>query len=58
MLAEDPRDAATLKRAVTSPGGTTQAGLGVLEAAEALPQLLPQTFAAAHARALELAAQS
>lgn len=56
MLAEDPRDARALKQAVTSPNGTTQAGLGVLEAPEALPALIPQTFQAAYRRALELAA--
>lgn len=55
MLAEDPRDAATLKRAVSSPGGTTLAGLAVLEAPEGLPGLMPRTFAQAHQRALELA---
>lgn len=55
MLSEDPRGAAGLKRAVSSPGGTTLAGLSVLEAEAGLPQLLPGTLAAAHARALELA---
>lgn len=58
MLAEDTRDAATLKRAVSSPGGTTLAGLAVLEAAGALPDLLPRTIRASHHRALELATQS
>lgn len=58
MLAEDARDAAMLKRAVSSPGGTTLAGLAVLEAPDALPALLPRTYQAAQARALELAALS
>lgn len=56
MLSEDPRDAVALKRAVSSPGGTTLAGLAVLEAPEALPSLLPRTYSAARKRALELAA--
>lgn len=55
MLAEDSRDARALKQAITSPNGTTQAGLGVLEAPEALPAILPQTFQAAYLRALDLA---
>lgn len=58
MLAEDSRDAPALKRAVSSPGGTTLAGLAVLEAPDALPGLMARTYAAAHARALELAALS
>lgn len=55
MLSEDPRGASGLKRAVSSPGGTTLAGLSMLEAETGLPRLLPGTLAAAHARALELA---
>lgn len=58
MLAEDARDVQTLKRAVSSPGGTTLAGLSVLEAPGALPGLMARTYGAAHARALELAALS
>lgn len=57
MLAEDTRDAAALKRAVTSPNGTTQAGLTALEAADALPEAVSETLRRAHARALELAVQ-
>lgn len=56
MLAEDDRDAAALKRAVTSPNGTTQAGLTALEDPGALPLIMPETLRRAHARALELAA--
>lgn len=58
MLAEDARDAGALKRAVTSPNGTTQAGLTALEAGDALPQVVPEVLRRAHARALELAAQA
>jgi pyrroline-5-carboxylate reductase len=58
MLAEDDRDAQSLKRAVSSPGGTTLAGLAVLEAQGGLPDLMARTYGAAHARALELAALS
>lgn len=58
MLAEGERDAVTLKRAVSSPGGTTLAGLAVLEAPGAMPELMPRVYKAARARALELAAQS
>jgi pyrroline-5-carboxylate reductase len=55
MLTEDPRGAAGLKRAVSSPGGTTLAGLSVLEAEAGLPRILPGTLAAARVRARELA---
>ena len=58
MLAEDSRDAAALKRAVTSPNGTTQAGLTALEDPDALPKAVPETLRRAHARALELAGQA
>lgn len=54
MLAQDPRGAAGLKRAVSSPGGTTLAGLSVIEAADALPKLFLQMLQAAQTRALEL----
>lgn len=55
MLSSDDREAQALKEAVTSKGGTTAAGLAVLEAAEALPKLLPAAIRAAHARARALA---
>ena len=55
MLTEDARGAAGLKQAVSSPGGTTLAGLSVLEAEAGLPAILPATLAAAQARALDLA---
>lgn len=55
MLATDARGAGGLKRAVSSPGGTTLAGLGVLEGNVGLPAILPAMLEAAHNRALELA---
>ncbi|MBU2334669.1 MAG: pyrroline-5-carboxylate reductase [Alphaproteobacteria bacterium] len=55
LLEMDPRSAEELKIAVTSPGGTTAAGLAVLEAPDALPHLLIQTTAAAANRAAQLA---
>lgn len=54
MLRSDARSAIALKEAVTSKGGTTEAGLGVLEAPAALPELLPAAARAAHRRAREL----
>lgn len=54
MLAGDERTAEELKRAVTSPNGTTQAGLGVLERVDAMPAIMKATFEAAYHRALEL----
>lgn len=56
MLSEDTRSAVELKRAVSSPGGTTLAGLAVLEGETGLPKILPEMLAAAHRRALDLAA--
>lgn len=56
MLANDGRSAEELKRAVTSPNGTTQAGLGVLEKSEAFPALISATLNAAYRRALEIGA--
>jgi pyrroline-5-carboxylate reductase len=47
-----PDDAATLRENVTSPGGTTAAGLSVLMAE--LPDLMTRTVAAAAARGREL----
>ncbi|NTJ12018.1 pyrroline-5-carboxylate reductase family protein [Rhizobium lusitanum] len=55
LLEEDPRSAHDLKLAVTSPGGTTAAGLAILEAPRALPDLLAETTAAAAAMAARLA---
>jgi pyrroline-5-carboxylate reductase len=54
VLASDDRSAHELKVAVTSPGGTTQAGLAILEAPEAFPDCLSRATKAAFDRALEL----
>jgi pyrroline-5-carboxylate reductase len=48
-------DAAQLRRNVTSPGGTTQAALEVLMAADGLQPLMDKAIAAAAKRARELA---
>ena len=49
-------DGAALARRVASPGGTTQAGLDVLDDGDALNRLVEATIAAAVARGRELAA--
>ncbi len=54
MLRDDDRSAFALKEAVTSKGGTTEAGLAILEAAGALPSLIPAAVGAAHQRARSL----
>lgn len=54
-LAESsPEDAATLRKAVTSPGGTTAAALGVLMEDDRLTRLMTQAVEAAFVRAEEL----
>ena len=55
LLAADGRDAATLRRAVTSPGGTTAAALGVLDGEQGLRPLTDEAVSAAYERAKELA---
>jgi pyrroline-5-carboxylate reductase len=55
LLAASAEDAAALRVAVTSPGGTTQAALSVLMAPEAWPTSLHRAIAAATARSRELA---
>ena len=55
LLATDGRDASTLRRAVTSPGGTTAAALEVLNEENGLPNLINMAVEAAYARAKELA---
>jgi pyrroline-5-carboxylate reductase len=55
LLAASPEDAAALRVAVTSPGGTTQAALSVLMAPESWPSSLHRAIAAATARSRELA---
>ena len=47
-------DAATLRRNVTSPGGTTAAALDVLMAPDGMPKLMRRAVAAAKARSEEL----
>lgn len=54
MLSSDGRDAAALKRAVSSPGGTTLAGLSILESENAFPRLIAETLRASYTRAIEL----
>ncbi len=55
LLAASADDAADLRKAVTSPGGTTEAALGVLMASEAWPRTLSQAVDAATRRSRELA---
>jgi pyrroline-5-carboxylate reductase len=55
LLAADPADAATLRRNVTSPGGTTAAALDVLMGEDALTRLMTEAVTAAARRSRELA---
>jgi len=55
LLAASPDDAATLRRAVTSPHGTTERALAVLMQDQGWPALIPRAIAAATARSRELA---
>jgi pyrroline-5-carboxylate reductase len=55
MLAVSDQDAASLRSDVTSPAGTTEAGLKVLMADGLMEELVTRTVAAAAARARELA---
>ena len=55
LLGASPEPAAELRRAVTSPGGTTERALAVLMEAEAWPALMGRAIAAATARSRELA---
>ena len=54
LLAADPLPAAALREAVTSPGGTTAAALGVLMADDGLTALMKRGVKAARKRAEEL----
>jgi pyrroline-5-carboxylate reductase len=56
MALESDEDAATLRQRVTSPGGTTEQALKVLEEG-GLRALLKQALTAAAQRSRELAAQ-
>lgn len=55
LLFQSPLPPATLRQNVTSPGGTTAAGLSVLMAEDGLTPLIERTVAAAKKRAEELA---
>jgi len=55
LLATSTEDASALRRAVTSPKGTTERALAVLMAPEAWPALMDRAIAAATARSRELA---
>lgn len=55
LLASDPADAADLRRAVTSPRGTTEAALAVLMSEEAWPRAVRAAVHAAARRAGDLA---
>ncbi len=55
LLAGSEEDAAALRQAVTSPGGTTAAALQVLMAADAWPSALEKAIEAATQRSRELA---
>ncbi|MBS7456076.1 pyrroline-5-carboxylate reductase [Coralloluteibacterium stylophorae] len=57
MLAESDEDAATLRRRVTSPGGTTQAAVEALESG-GLRDVVRRAVAAAAARGRSLAAEN
>ncbi|MBB4955287.1 pyrroline-5-carboxylate reductase [Agrobacterium vitis] len=55
LLYQSPDDAATLRKNVTSPGGTTAAALSVLMADDAMQPIFDAAIAAAKTRAEELA---
>lgn len=55
LLADGTEDSSALRKAVTSPGGTTERALRVLMADSAWPLLVRQAIAAATARSRELA---
>ncbi len=55
LLAASGEDAAALRQAVTSPGGTTAAALAVLMAEHGLPKLVSEAIDAAVRRSRELA---
>ena len=54
MALRSTEDAATLRRNVTSPGGTTEAALAILMAEDGLPNLMTKAVEAATARSREL----
>ena len=58
LAAQSPEGPAALARRVASPGGTTQAGLAVLDEDRALLDLVQRTLDAARRRSLEMAAEA
>lgn len=58
LAAASDEDPETLARRVASPGGTTEAGLGMLDADGALAELVLRTLDASRARGLEMAAEA
>ena len=54
LMLETGDSASTLRKQVTSPGGTTEAALDVLGAADGLGQLLRRAVSAAAKRSREL----
>jgi len=58
LAAASPYSPGELARRVASPGGTTQAGLDVLDRDGALAQLVEQTLRAARDRSIEMAAEA
>lgn len=54
LLQEDERTAGELRRAVTSPGGTTEAGLEALDEEPGLPAIMRNVVRAASQRSREL----
>ena len=58
LAANSDDDPEELVRRVASPGGTTEAGLAVLDADRALLDLVERTLAAARRRSLEMAAEA
>src|SRR5207248_718944 len=55
LMARSPLDPATLRKNVTSPGGTTAAALDILTAPDGLGALMDRAIAAATRRSRELA---
>lgn len=55
LLEQNTESVETLRKAVTSPGGTTEAALKILTDPQALPELILQSMRSAQTRAKELA---
>ena len=54
LLSQSEQSATDLRVAVTSPGGTTEAALKILNAPDALPKIMLDAMGAAKTRAIEL----